>query len=136
MKRTSTKIPPQLTSKEKELLNICIRIGDWHLATFFRDQCHVIGKYCIGWKREGKRDEMPIWVYIYGLNAITTNTGQPIIANFFIHYQDRVYQELDIEGAIEIKNLIKKELIAANYNRKIRCERQSKQNNLEINNAA
>ena len=66
----------------------------------------------IGWESANDYTKTdPVYVYIYGFDSINPRTGESSIGNFFIRYGFKVYQANEIDGAVDIRNLIVKEYL-------------------------
>jgi len=128
--KKNQKVTTELTQNEKKLLGKCLRMHEWHFEELFTDSCSLISSDVIGWEKEindvyddSKEPTRAVTVCVYGLNSVNSLSKKPVIANFFIHYSCRVYQEWHIEKAIKIKELITKEFLIKQQKEKERISR-------------
>jgi hypothetical protein len=56
---------------------------------------------------------------ILGLRAVFMDSGKPCHANFFLHYEYRVYQFSYIDQAVEMIKLLKREHVYEDYQKKL-----------------
>lgn len=113
----------KLTNTEKSNLEKCLMVYSWHFEKLFIDNCVLVSKNIIGWEKENhdsKYSPKPITICIYGLNGMNSETKQSTISNFFIHYDCRVYQEWNIERALKLQELLKKEFLIKKLRKKSR----------------
>ena len=106
--------PPKPTKDELKKLGNYFYLPDWQFGTLIGNKCTEISKTIIKWKKGDNQEAI-----IYGLKAIRIDTQKGCIANFFVHYESRVYQCYYIENAVEIIRLLKKDLEYDEYEHKL-----------------
>jgi len=111
MKRKS-EVPPKLTKEETERLEKYISMADWHFEILFLGKCTQVSSHIIHWGMTKKSE--PAYAKVYGINAVPVAAQKPVLVNFFIRYEVRVYGVPDIIKATEIIKLLEKE---ATYNK-------------------
>lgn len=113
MKR-KLKATPKPTANEMEKLNKYFWMADWHFEKLIADHCREINSTLAGWEKSGKKSD-PVYIHIYGLDAIYGEKQIRCLANFFIRFKSSVYQARDIIEASEMVGLLKKEFLYEEY---------------------
>lgn len=110
--------PPKLTAQERKKTDKFIWMADWHFDATIKRKCTEMSKFPIYYKTINGEGQ---WVHakVYGLQAVFTNTEEPCIANFFIRYENLVYQVSDVIAAGELIQLLKKEYAYDEYEDKL-----------------
>ncbi len=113
MKRT-LKAPEKINKKGEAKLNRFFYLPGWQFESLIESKSTLIATKIIKW---GKGEA--IYAFIYGLRAVRADTGKPCFGNYFLHYGNKVYQFGDIEQAIEMVELLKKEITYDEYEKEI-----------------
>lgn len=107
--------PTLLTSKERQSLKQCIFMQDWEFDKI-KNNCIEVQSYSLRWN---KYRESWVRATVFGMRAVWTHTNEPCISNFFIRYENRVYQSHDLSTLLNILSLIKNESSIEEYRNRI-----------------
>ena len=95
--------PEKPTKEELFILENYWYLPDWQFEALVGHKCTELSIDFI--YRESKE---PTFAITYGLKAIKAESGKPCVANFFVHFEDRVYQCKEMISAVMIPKLLRK----------------------------
>jgi len=125
MKRV-IKIPPKPTKEEEVKLSRFFYLPGWQFDKLIEDHCILVSSRIIKWDKQE-----PVYAGIYGLRAILTESEQLCFGNFFVRFQNLVYQFCNIEQAVGMIELLKKEKTYEEYEDKMWRKKLHKQKQLK-----
>ncbi|SIS96509.1 hypothetical protein SAMN05421788_102366 [Filimonas lacunae] len=118
------KEPAKLTPMEKNKLSKSIWLKDWHFNLLIKRHCTEISSHLICWDNDKAH-----YAFIWGLNAVKTNTNDPCIANLFVRYDFRLYQFHSISDACKMIEMLKKEHEYDEYEEKMYLQESERKKN-------
>lgn len=117
-------VPPRINRYEREMLKTYLKLPGWQFD-MIKERCLEADSHYVDWDSE---TQAIVYAHVYILPAIKAGTKLRCVANYFVRYQNRVYQSESLHDVVTLLDLLLKERIYNDYiDRKENINRKVKQ---------